>query len=117
MNRFQWIMTAIAAVCVLVLASFALRFDGTWGQLAFAVLVFTGILLIPSSFFPSQSNHQDMAAFKDLDESARTRISNIAADGRKIEAIKELRAATGLGLADAKGIVDQINLSAEAKSQ
>ncbi|MEL6364933.1 MAG: ribosomal protein L7/L12 [Pseudomonadota bacterium] len=47
------------------------------------------------------------ARFDALPPEKREGVERLAADGKKIEAIKELREATGLGLAEAKDVVDQ----------
>ncbi|WP_284735531.1 ribosomal protein L7/L12 [Dongia deserti] len=45
----------------------------------------------------------------DIDPKVLDEVRRLSAGGQKIEAIKLLREATGLGLADAKGIVDSLD--------
>lgn len=44
----------------------------------------------------------------DIPEAAETRIKELVDGGRMIEAIKQLREATGLGLKESKDIVDRL---------
>lgn len=45
-------------------------------------------------------------AVKPFDDEAKAKIRHLIASGKKIEAIKELREVTGLGLKEAKNLVD-----------
>ncbi|MVA76748.1 hypothetical protein GC722_12045 [Auraticoccus sp. F435] len=50
----------------------------------------------------------DASALLEQSTGASERVRRLAADGRKIEAIRVHREETGLGLADAKAVVDRL---------
>jgi ribosomal protein L7/L12 len=60
---------------------------------------------------------QETAPMTSLAPDARERIESLLREGRKIEAIKVYREASGSGLAEAKAAVEQIDAAASSNSQ